>query len=39
MKRIILIALVALPILALAGCDTLHGMGDDLSNGWHSIFG
>ena len=39
MKRIVLMTLIALPLLALAGCDTVHGMGDDISSGWHSIFG
>ena len=39
MKRIVLLTLIALPVLALAGCETMHGVGDDISHGWHSIFG
>ena len=39
MKKIALIALVALPMLATAGCSTMNGIGQDISDGWHSITG
>lgn len=39
MKRIVLIAFVALPMLAMAGCSTMNGMGQDISDGWHSVTG
>ena len=39
MKRIVLIAFVALPMLATAGCSTVNGMGQDISDGWHSVTG
>lgn len=38
MKLVVRIAIAALPLL-LAGCGTMHGMGDDMSNAWHGIFG
>jgi predicted small secreted protein len=39
MNRIVLIAFVALSTLAIAGCSTMNGMGQDISDGWHSVTG
>ncbi len=39
MKKIVLIAFVALPMLAMAGCSTVNGMGQDISDTWHTVTG
>jgi predicted small secreted protein len=39
MKRILTITFVALQILAVGGCSTMNGMGQDISDTWHSITG
>jgi predicted small secreted protein len=39
MKRIFLVALFALQALAISGCSTMNGIGQDISDSWHSITG
>lgn len=38
MKRIALITVIA-AAFTLSGCETMHGIGQDISDGWHSMTG
>ncbi|HTK84208.1 MAG TPA: hypothetical protein VL625_03900 [Patescibacteria group bacterium] len=38
MKRIALITAIA-AAFTLSGCETMHGIGNDISDGWHSMTG
>jgi predicted small secreted protein len=39
MKRILLVTLFAVQAFAMSGCSTVDGMGQDISDTWHSVVG